>query len=98
MIKAPGWQLALPGMELADSAEPDEWKDRADAAIHYLAGLGKEFTAEDVRAMAGDPEHQNAFGARMGAASRSGLIVKVGYRTPARATRHCNPLAVWRGT
>lgn len=85
------------GMALADAAEPGFWRDRADAAIKALAAEQREFTAEDVRKLAGSPTHPNAFGSRFLAAARSGLIRKTGYRNSKRASLHAHPIAVWRG-
>jgi hypothetical protein len=93
----PGWKAAVAGMAQADAAEDEAWKARADIAIDQLAKSGREFTAEDVRAGAGDPRRPNAFGARLQAASRSGVIVKVGYRASRRASLHAHPVALWRG-
>jgi D-arabinose 1-dehydrogenase-like Zn-dependent alcohol dehydrogenase len=93
----PGWPLAVAGMAQADAAEHEAWKTKADAAIDQLAKSGKDFTAEDVRAIAGDPSRPNAFGARIQAAKRDGTIVRVGYRASQRASLHAHPIAVWRG-
>ena len=85
------------GMALADAAEPGFWKDRADAAIKALAAEGREFTAEDVRHLAGSPTRANAFGSRFLSAARKGLIRKVGYRNSTRPSLHAHPVAVWVG-
>lgn len=85
------------GMAQADSAEPDFWKDRADAAIKALAAEGRDFTAEDVRHLAGSPTHPNAFGSRFLSAARRGIIRKVGYRNSNRPSLHAHPIAVWSG-
>ena len=92
-----GWELAVSGMALADEHEDETWKHNADRAIHSLAAAGSEFTAEEVRAIAGSPSRPNAFGARFCAASRRGEIVRVGYRQANRPSRHCHPIAIWRG-
>src|SRR5690348_8431813 len=92
-----GEELKTRGMELADASEGSEWKDRADAAIRSLAASGEEFTAEDVRARAGDPSRPNAFGARFSSAAKRGLIRRVGFRNSSRPTLHSHPVAVWRG-
>jgi hypothetical protein len=98
MGENPGWPLAIAGMAQADAAEHQAWKTKADAAIDRLAKSGKEFTAEDVRAIAGDPRRPNAFGARIRAAWKAGTIVKCGYRASQRASLHAHPIAVWRGS
>lgn len=86
------------GAEAASDATSDAWRTACDAAIHRLAASGREFTAEDVRALVGDPPtHPNAMGARFLAASRSGLVEKLGYRQPSRASSHASVIAIWRG-
>jgi hypothetical protein len=92
-----GSRLKSEGMALADAAEGDDWKARADRAIRELAASGQDFGAEDVRAIAGNPSRPNAFGSRFLAAARAGLIVKVGYRNSLRPSLHSHPVAVWRG-
>lgn len=95
---AEGERRKAEGMERADAAEGDsEWKRSADAAIRELALTELEFTAEDVRAIAGSPTRPNAFGSRFLAAARAGLIVKTGYRNSLRPSLHSHPVAVWRG-
>lgn len=92
------------GMLRADQAANPDWKERVDEAIAALARARDEydelvrFTAEDVRALAGDPpNHPNAMGARFNAAARRGLIRKVAYRLSGRPTLHRHPIAVWQG-
>jgi hypothetical protein len=86
------------GMGRADSAEPLEWKQRADAAIKSLAASGARFTAEDVRRIAGDPSHPNALGARIFEAARKGQIRRVGTTRAQRVGRRMGTLAEWMGT
>ena len=77
---------------------PDDWAIACDRAIAKLAATCKEFTAEDVRAICGDPpNHPNAMGARFLSAVRGGALLKVGYRHPARKSSHASVIAVWRG-
>jgi hypothetical protein len=86
------------GMARADEHADAEWKARVDEAIEDLAATGERFTAEDVRAIAGDPpDHPNAMGARFNAAARRRLIRKVGYQLSNRASLHRHPIAVWEG-
>lgn len=86
------------GMARADTAADGGWKARVDAAISDLAGKGFAFTAETVRAIAGDPpSHPNAMGARFNRASAAGLIVAVGFRESERPTLHRHPIRVWMG-
>ncbi len=86
------------GMARAERAETDEWNERCDSAIRQLAQSGQPFTAEQVREIAGDPSRPNAFGARLHAAARKGVITKIDYRPATRATLHSHPIAVWVGT
>lgn len=95
----------LLGMARADEAADPEWRARVDQAIGALATARDEhgeplrFTAEDVRAIAGDPPgHPNAMGARFNAAARRGQIRKVAYRLATRPSLHCHPISVWVGT
>jgi hypothetical protein len=86
------------GAALADEAETTAWRVAVDAAIAQLAERAGTFTAEDVRQIAGDPpSHPNAMGARFMAASRRGLIRRVGFREAQRVTLHGHPIALWVG-
>jgi hypothetical protein len=97
-VTTTGEQLAIAGMTLADQAASTDWKDRWNAAIAQLASVGVEFTADDVRELAGEPtDHPNAIGARFHAAARAGLIKRAGYRKSQRTARHANTVAVWVG-
>ena len=93
-----GQVLRDAGTESVSANTPPDWKAKCDRAILMLAVKGERFTAEDVRLVAGDPpNHPNAMGARFLAAAKEGLIEKVGYGKPVRASRHANPVAIWRG-
>lgn len=87
------------GMRLAETAEAihGEWVKKADAAIWWLAHKGLPFSAEDVRAYAGEPTHPNAVGARFNAAARRGWIVKAGTVKASRSERHANEMRLWIG-
>lgn len=74
-----------------------EWRTVAVAAVEQLASAGGTFTAEDVRAIAGDPPHPNAFGALLATCARRGLITKVGFTKAKRPSLHASDLAVWKG-
>jgi hypothetical protein len=83
--------------QVSDNA-PSWWKQACDTAIAQHAARRQPFTAEDIRIVVGDPpNHPNAMGARFLAAAKGGLIERVGYQKPVRASRHANPLSVWRG-
>lgn len=90
-------ELRDTGTAMADAAERPDWKHRADEAISTLAATGREFTAEDVRQLAGDPLHPNAMGARFLTAARSGVIECVGFTTGTRVPSHARILRRYRG-
>lgn len=93
-----GKDLRDAGTALVEKNTPQWWKDACDRAIHTLAARGVEFTAEEVRAVVGDPPaHPNAMGARFLAACKARVITLVGYKTPVRASRHANTIKVWKG-
>lgn len=92
-----GAELRDLGIDKINSKTPEAWKTACDLAIARLALTGQEFTAEDVRRAVGDPHHPNAMGARFNVAAKQGVIEHVGYRKPARASRHAAPIGVWRG-
>ena len=74
-----------------------EWREAALEAIEELARAGVAFTAEDVRAIVGDPPRFNAVGAAFQIAARRGRIRKIGYRKATRPSLHATDLAVWEG-
>ena len=76
---------------------PGDWVSRFDGVIITMASSGKEFSAEDVRLLAGDPPHCNAIGARFLAAVKRGWITRVGYKNATRNASHARALAVYRG-
>ena len=85
------------GMALVDDAEPPAWKAAADEAIATLSRLGVPFSAEDVRLLAGDPKHPAAFGPRMQAAVRCGVIEPCGYSQGTRPLSRARLLRLYRG-
>lgn len=94
---ASGEQLKDRGQQLVLSVEDIQWRERALNTIMVLASGDAPFTSEDVRAIAGDPERPNSFGAIMSYAARKGLIRKVGYRKAERPSLHASELALWTG-
>ncbi len=74
-----------------------EWRSDAMVAIRGLALEPTGFTAEEVRAIVGDPPRPNAMGAVFHLAARRGWIRKVGYRKATRPSLHATELAVWEG-
>lgn len=103
--RAIGEAKAQIGMGRAERAADPDWKADVDAAIAGLAakvdGDGRpiRFTAEDVRALAGDPpDHPNAMGARFQRASRNRVIRWTGeFQTSSRPSLHAHPIRVWQG-
>lgn len=86
------------GMARAEAAAGDAWKDRWRGAIGDLAERGEPFTADDVRALVGEPDdHRNAAGALFRGMAAQGVIRHVGYRKSARTVLHSHPIAVWVG-
>lgn len=85
------------GTALADATVSSDWRDTWDDAIQRLADAGWDFTVEDVRAIAGPPEAPNASGARMYAAARRGVIVRVGFAPAKRLSLKGHMLSLWRG-
>lgn len=94
-----GETLKQRGMAIVETAEGIHtgWVTRADAAIAQLAQRGTPFSAEDVAAIAGRPDHPNAVGARFNAAARRGIIVKAGVVKASRPERHRNEMRLWIG-
>jgi hypothetical protein len=92
---SPGRQLGLIGEALVLSHEGD-WKERAGQAINQLVAKGDPFTAEDVRALAGDPDHPNSMGAALSKAARAGRISAIGWGEPSRTERHGNKMRIWQ--
>lgn len=93
-----GGALRDGGVDRVSANTPDDWKFACDTAIARFAATLKPFTAEDVRAIVGDPpNHPNAMGARFLIAARAGMLEKLGYKNPARPSSHSSVIAVWRG-
>jgi hypothetical protein len=87
------------GIAVAESAEDDVWRATADQAIHYLASLTTDFSANDCRALGvPDPIRPRAWAGRFTAAAKAGLIEAVGATRSNRVTSHGAWLTVWRGT
>lgn len=85
------------GLAIVDSAESDDWKARADAAMERLARSGQPFSSEDLRAEVGDPEHANAMGAVFHRAARRRLIRRYGFVTYQRPESHAHVGIAWVG-
>lgn len=86
------------GIQRASDHANEAWKEAAYAAIVCAASVRVNFTADDVWDRIG-PEYQthepSALGPLFLAASRAGLIRKVGLR-PSRHPRRHRDLTVWQ--
>lgn len=101
---AEGERLKQAGMaDAIQAARVARWKEAARAAIDTLAAVpGHTFTADDVIAAVGLPDHgpnrNNAVGAIMAAAGKRGVIAKTGhYAKSRRPAGHARMVAVWIG-
>ena len=90
-------QLRDSGIATVDRNTSQEWKDKADMAIRGLALSGQEFTSEQVRELAGNPDHQNCMGSRIMHAIKQGWIKRVGVTNATRKEAHSRLLPVYRG-
>jgi hypothetical protein len=84
------------GTQAALSFDRD-WSDAALDAITRLAASGRQFDADDVRDLVGEPPSPAAMGAAFRAAARARLIRCVGFETSSRITRHGGLQRVWEG-
>lgn len=86
------------GIDLVDMAADNWWKEIVDDAIAYLAATGTPFTADDVRDLGiPDPHAPQAWGARFMAATRAGLIVRVGDASSRRPSVHAHRIGLYVG-
>jgi hypothetical protein len=87
------------GTAAADEHAGDFWRVTCDQAIRHLAAIpGRRWTVEDLRNLGvPEPVSRNAWGARLNAASRAGVIKKVDYWPSRRPEAHGRVLAVWQG-
>lgn len=93
-----GRRLRDEGAARVTDNTPNEWVLAADGVIASMASSGSEFTAEDVRDFTGDPpHHHNAMGARILAAVKQGIIVRVGFTNSRRKRSHAAVIAVYKG-
>lgn len=87
------------GMDQVDANASDWWKACADQAISHMAGTGRVFQAADLADLGvPEPHHPNAWGARMNAAAKRGVIERVGSGPSRRATVAKSLVYYWRGT
>lgn len=88
------------GQERAIEHAESDYRVALWKAIEDLASSNREFTADDIRAIAGPVPagyHYNVIGAVVEAARRSCLIRCVGYARSRSVVGHGNRIAVWRG-
>lgn len=94
-----GEDLRDSGIESVLSHTPESYKQRFLDAVRSFP-RGALVTAEDVRAIAGDPPgetHFNCMGGLMRSAAAAKLIVNTGQgRNAKRASLHASRLAIWR--
>lgn len=78
---------------------PESWKLAARSAIEELARTGSRFTANDLTGMVGMPPKgkMNAVGAMFAAASKAGLIRRVGQQPGSRLSQRGREIRVWVG-
>lgn len=79
-----------------NTAAPEDFAARIDAAIRSAAALGTPFSANDLRAAFSDAPGP-LVGARFNAAAKAGLIEHVGYVPSSKANTHGHDLKLWRG-
>ena len=80
-----------------ERVELDGWAVRAREAAGRFCRADVKFTAEEIRAAAGDPPGSgNAVGALLHSLARQGLIVEVGSRRAERPDARGRRLIVWR--
>lgn len=83
-----------------DLDEKATWLADAAGAIDSLAlrshRTGSTFTADDLRAMIGEPGHPNWIGNAFNTARTDGAIRRVGFTTSRAKSRHGGVVRVWR--
>ena len=88
------------GMATAVRNADESYSNRFFRAIEVLATSGAVFTADDARALAGDPpsaSSPNVAGALFNAAAKTGLIEACGFARIGRVIGHGNRVVAWRG-
>lgn len=86
------------GAEQADQNAEPTWRDHALLVIREFAASGNEWTADDLRARVGEPDHPNRLGAVILTARKAGIIEPTGVVRPSTtASRHASLVRVWRG-
>ena len=74
------------------------WLSCAEAALAVLVASGREFTADDIRALGvPDPDIPNRWGSLMAAAKARGDIIWVGFGVSHSPSRNGGYLMRWQG-
>lgn len=76
------------------------WRLWAETVLEHLIDSGATFTADDLRAVVGDPpdgEHVNGVGGLFLRASKAGRIAFAGYKVSTRPAARGRPVRCWRG-
>ena len=98
-------QAAQRGMARAMPKEEELWRFNYEFVISQLASQGREFTADDIRRIVGDPPawvHPNAAGALVNRMAKvwvgpAGERLKVvGYAKSSRVCGHGNLQRIWK--
>lgn len=86
------------GIQAAYAGANIGWRLMAESRLELLISERNPFTAEDLRALTGEPldTSHNIFGVLIAKASREGRIVAAGFSTAARPTAHGRILRRWR--
>lgn len=92
VLRDKGTEQAGSGLPVASLVS---WEQKARAAIAELIKVESNFTADDVRKIAGDPPTPNAMGAALRLACKRYWIRPVGVTTADRPSRHASLLRVW---
>lgn len=95
-----GQALKEDGMRRADENTDDWWRNTCDRAIAEAARTGKPFQAFDLCEWYGlpEPHSANAWGPRLAAAARRGVIEGIGWGPSSRPTTAKSAVRIWRGT
>ena len=105
MIESPlfddeGRRLADIGAANAENSLHTGWRLWAEAELQKLIDSRDIFTADDLRAVVGDPpdgQHRNGIGGLFRRAYRDGRLQHVGFRPSLRVEARGRVLRVWRG-
>src|SRR5262249_32625782 len=95
-----GEELRDHGLEQAGSGQPVSvtvsWEQQARYAILRLCLADANWSAEEVRQIAGDPPVPNMMGAAIRMAYLEGLIAPTGFDIATRPSRRASVLRLWR--